>query len=222
MGPEAALLRAIEADPDDVDPQLVIADWLLAHGDPRGELIVLDQRQRTGQLADPEGIERLLMLAAEYTFPCAREPEEPVLPFARGNGLPAQYELAYEGRRYEIWAQQSTFMVDVYDRDGIVARHMFGATSGDWMDFVDEKRWNDDEAAAALAVFSDAIRYDTPFEPLRFPHHQAPPPAYDGGSRRIYRLPASACERWGVDKDRYGLAARDYVRWNWLWNVLVS
>ena len=38
---EAALLAAIERDPEDPAPYLVYADWLQARGLPRGELIAL-------------------------------------------------------------------------------------------------------------------------------------------------------------------------------------
>jgi uncharacterized protein (TIGR02996 family) len=42
------LEAAILADPDNADAYLVYADWLQAHGDPRGELIVLQHRGETG------------------------------------------------------------------------------------------------------------------------------------------------------------------------------
>ena len=49
---EAAFLAAIEEAPDDDGPRLVYADALLATGDPRGELIVLQcERARTGARA---------------------------------------------------------------------------------------------------------------------------------------------------------------------------
>jgi len=49
---EAALLDAIERDRDAAAPYLVYADWLLQRGDPRGELIVVqDELART---TDPE------------------------------------------------------------------------------------------------------------------------------------------------------------------------
>jgi len=75
MRPEVALLDAIRADPEDPAPQRAIANWLLEHGDPRGELILLDHRDRAGELHDPAAVERLLLLAAEYTFPCPRAPD---------------------------------------------------------------------------------------------------------------------------------------------------
>ncbi len=40
MTEEAELLELMRAAPDDEGPRLVYADWLLARGDARGELIV--------------------------------------------------------------------------------------------------------------------------------------------------------------------------------------
>jgi uncharacterized protein (TIGR02996 family) len=41
------LLAAVRADPEDVRARLVYADWLQAHGDPRGELIALQAQGLT-------------------------------------------------------------------------------------------------------------------------------------------------------------------------------
>ncbi len=59
------LLAAIRADRDDPAPYLVYADWLLAHGDTLGELIVLSYAG-TGS---PEKRERLAALRAERDPP---------------------------------------------------------------------------------------------------------------------------------------------------------
>lgn len=45
----AELERAIEANPDDTDAYSVLADWLQAHGEPRGELIALMLAGKTAQ-----------------------------------------------------------------------------------------------------------------------------------------------------------------------------
>lgn len=44
-GPELALLERVFAAPNDDAPRLVLADWLLDQGDPRGEFITLQFRQ---------------------------------------------------------------------------------------------------------------------------------------------------------------------------------
>jgi uncharacterized protein (TIGR02996 family) len=43
------LEAAIEADPDNPDGYLVLADWLQSQGDPRGELIVLQHASKTAE-----------------------------------------------------------------------------------------------------------------------------------------------------------------------------
>nr|HEX4312404.1 TIGR02996 domain-containing protein [Kofleriaceae bacterium] len=202
-----ALLDAIRAAPGDPGPQLVIADLLLEQGDPRGELIILDHGERAGRLTEPAAVERLLLLAAEYTFPCASEPDESLLPSTG----PAGYHnspciLHWNGLRYGIRYRPGSLLC--MTGDGTVTRvdecPTFTATSG----------WTDAETFATLAVFSDAIRHGTPLGPMRFPHHPSPPPVYDGGARRVYRLPERFMIPRGLARDRYGLAARDYRRWN--------
>src|SRR5262245_54833755 len=66
-----ALVREVRARPDDDDVRLVLADALLAHGDPRGELIALqlaatgdDERlshtERAARVNRADRIDRLL------------------------------------------------------------------------------------------------------------------------------------------------------------------
>ena len=56
----AALEKAIEADPEDADAYMVFADWLQGEGDPRGELIAL----HAGKKKKPA--DKLLAQQAEY------------------------------------------------------------------------------------------------------------------------------------------------------------
>lgn len=59
-----ALHAAVLAAPDDDGPRLVYADWLLAHGDPRGELISVQvELART-----PDGERRQELLAREHAL----------------------------------------------------------------------------------------------------------------------------------------------------------
>lgn len=217
----AELVRAIADDPDDPAPQLVIADWLLVQGDARGELIVLDHRERAGLLTDPDGIERLLLLAAEYTFPCAREPDESTLPFEGGGGYPVQYDVDHAGHHYYVRYRHGDLSVTIDDGDidsGVDYPDGFPDSLGCALD----GDWTDEETASTLAVLSDAIRAGTPFRGLRFPTMRNRLPEYDGGSRRVYRLPSSFTRPRGIARDRYGLAARDYHRWHALWSRLRS
>jgi uncharacterized protein (TIGR02996 family) len=51
------LEKAIAADPDSTQPYLVYADWLQAHGDPRGELIVVQHDLHGAPAAKREELE---------------------------------------------------------------------------------------------------------------------------------------------------------------------
>jgi len=213
----AELLGAIAADPDDPEPQLVIADWLLVRGDARGELIVLDHRDRAGLLTEHGAIEQLLLLAAEYTFPCAREPDESTLPFEGGGGYPVQYELHHGGHHYYVRYRHRDLSVTI-DDGAIDSGVAYPEAYDSDFDFDSDGDWTDEETASTLAVLSDAIRAGTPFPELRFPAMREPLPQYDGGSRRVYRLPEAFTRTRGIARDRYGLAARDYYRWHALWD----
>lgn len=54
---EAQLFADVYASPSDDGPRLVLADFLLEHGDPRGELVALQLARRDGRL-DAEGAAR--------------------------------------------------------------------------------------------------------------------------------------------------------------------
>jgi len=62
--PPPELMAAIIAAPDDAGPRLVLADWLLERGDPRGELIQL--QHRLGQRHDASLAERAAALLAAH------------------------------------------------------------------------------------------------------------------------------------------------------------
>src|ERR1700704_5217520 len=114
--PEAIELQAaISTAPHDADPQLVLADLLLSADDPRGELIVLDQRDREGRLEEPAALERYALLAAAYGFPRVT-PDDPVLPFAShywsGGG---SYILRYNGHIYYVRHRRDQVMLLVDD-----------------------------------------------------------------------------------------------------------
>jgi uncharacterized protein (TIGR02996 family) len=61
----AALLAAVIAEPDEITHRLVYADWLLARGDPQGELIHLCETQRAATSVAPELDARIDALQAE-------------------------------------------------------------------------------------------------------------------------------------------------------------
>lgn len=204
---EAIDLQAtITAAPDDVAPQLVLADLLLSADDPRGELIMLDRRERDGDLVDPDAIERLLELAAVYGFPRA-EPEDPPLPFAAESS--GGYVLRHQAR-----------IDQVRYRNGRVVHHVNYSPIGGWdVELASRDRWTPDEAAPIVRAIGDAIRAGTSIKDLRLPFERHPLPQYEGAAIRCYEVPRKFAIRRGVPPTAYGLAARDYRRWMALWGT---
>jgi uncharacterized protein (TIGR02996 family) len=219
VDPLPNLLAAITDDPHDFQQQLVLADHLLSLGDPRGELIVLDCHERTtpGGLTAPEAIEQLLLLAAEYTFPRARDVPDLVLPF-RGAPEAAAYDLSFEGAHYLIQYRRRILTITV----------QYGTSPGGVTQFPRKalervqaaSAWTADEARQILRVISDAIIAGAPLRHLQFPLGAEPLPEYPAGAVRCYRLPAQFTGPRRISPTRYGLAARDHERWNSIWNRL--
>ena len=206
---EALALQAeVAGAPDDVAPQLVLADLLLSAGDPRGELIVLDTRERSepGGIADPVALERYLLLAAEYSFPRAA-PDDPPLAFHGKSSPSVGYILERAGRVYIVRYGAGVMDVDVSAR-----------TLATWrLRLASRDTWTADETVVILRLLGDAIREGTPLDRLRFPFMRDPLPVYDGGPLRGYQLPRAFNEPRGLRRNRYGLAPRDYTRWLALW-----
>jgi uncharacterized protein (TIGR02996 family) len=223
----AELLAAIGAQPDDPDPQLVLADHLLSAGDPRGELIVLDHLERSapGGLTEPEAIERLLVLAATYGFPCARDEVEPMLPFESVDEYGGRDELHHGGRRYIVGYGTGSLYVwvvdegDDFDGNPEEYRPELAALLLDAPDSF-SGHWNDEERDVVLTLLSDAIRAGTPLSDLQIPYVGEPLPQYPGAPLRAYWLPESFVAAHGLSRDRHGLPARDYHRWHALWERL--
>jgi uncharacterized protein (TIGR02996 family) len=206
------LVREVDRAPDDLGAQLVLADWLISQDDPRGELILLDHRDRSGELDDPAGIEQLLLLAAEYTFPCARPSDDEPIVFVGGGAMPVQYDARFRGHEYFIRYRHGDLSAEVDDgeiRTGVEYPNGYPQELG----LAFDGEWTDEETALLLDTFRDAIRAGSPLGELWFPTEPIAPPTYDAGARRCYRLPADFTEPRGISRDRYGLAARDYDRW---------
>lgn len=216
-----ALVRAVDDDPDDLVAQLVLADWLTSHGDPRGELILLDHRERSGELHDRDGLERLLLLAAEYTFPRSRpEPANDVV-LVGGGGYPVQYEAIYRGHRYFIRYRHGDLTIDIDDGEVPTGVEYPEGYPQD-LNLLGDGDWTDEETELLLATFRDAIFWSSPLAELWFPTEKQAPPVYDAGPRRYYRLPKAFTEPRGIPNERYGLAARDHARWHAVWDRLRS
>jgi hypothetical protein len=221
--PVPALLAMIAADPGDLPSQQVLADHLLALGDPRGELLALDHSQQTtpGGMADPAAVERLLLLAAEYTFPRARDFDPPRLPFEGGGAHPVVFEVTYEGHHYALHYDDSRLSVTV-DRGLVRTRVEYPDGYEDDVNdgFARPHEWSEVETTVTLQVFSDPIRAGTPLDEVELPFMADPLPIYPAGPLRCYRLPEDFTRRRGIPRSRYGLAARDYRRWHAIWALL--
>lgn len=206
-----ALQQAIAAAPHDQMPQLVLADLLQDAGDPRGELIALDLYERTtpGGIVDRDTLLRYLLLAAEYSFPRALPDDPPVVFYSHGSQRPrfiaqhstGRYEVAYRARHLHI------------TRNGNVTRYVLARVEL-------ANSWTSDETFVILRLISDAILAGTHLGSLRFPFMSERLPVYDGGPLRGYRLPKPFLRRFGIPKDRYGLAPRDLARWTTTWERL--
>lgn len=208
-----ALQRAIDAVPEDEAPQLVLADLLQAAGDPRGELIVLDMRERVGDLVDTDGLTRLLFLAAEYSFPRAR-PDDPALPFTGYGSRPPRFSTLFERTHYHVRYTGGLFelFVDVQPQAILATR----------LDCESILEWTAEETALILRLLGDAIRAKTPLDQLVLPFSRHALPRYEGGPQRGYRLARRFLERFELPPERYGLAPRDYHRWMRIWQRIAQ
>jgi uncharacterized protein (TIGR02996 family) len=214
---EAKLLDAIREKPDDDRARLVYADWLLERGDVRGELIVLEHRERMEPegLVDPVALTRLLEIAADHGF--SQLPDDPdagILRFHGGGSCPVQYWLEYGGREYYL-RHRSGFSISVDDE-----------TVNEWDLDVEHGRWTDEECNVMLTIISDAIRRDLPLAELTFPDAAGflAHPAHRLGPVPQYVIPEEFWPLIGrpVPELRAGpyLAARDRERWYYLWKRL--
>ncbi|MEZ4239006.1 MAG: TIGR02996 domain-containing protein [Myxococcota bacterium] len=187
---EDALLAAIRAAPHDDGPRLVYADWLMARGDVRGELVSLEVSDRRGALG-PAGRVHLQALVAAHGYPHPELPPDPVaqLPWHGGGTHPTQYGLTHEGHHWYV-RQRYGFTIDL---DGVEIVD----ADVDWED------WNHlspAETNVVLTVLTEAILAGDPpgalqaaFDALEPPAH----PAYHAGRHPL----VSAVE------------ARDYERY---------
>lgn len=217
MDPVPPLLAAITDEPHDVQSQLVLADHLISLGDPRGDLIVLDchERMTPGGLVDPEALEQYLLLAAEYTFPRARDLPDLVLPF-RGTPAPVEYDVTHDSVFYRVRCRRRILTIFIAHGTNPVPSIQFPRKVLDRLK--EGSVWTADEARQILSVISGAIVAGSPLRELQFPLMTQALPEYGAGAVRCYRLPLAFTGPRHISPIRYGLAARDYERWHAIWN----
>lgn len=219
MSLEDDLVAAIAADPDDVGAQLVTADWLLELGDARGELIILDHRERTtpGGMIDPALIDRLLLLAAQYGFPCAHPPGPVMLSFSGGGSNPVRYAAYLAGRSYHIHYHYFRLSISI-DTIGPMVGYPVRFVRD--LETAEPGAWTDEEKLVILTLLSEAIRADTPLPDLCFPYSGVRLPVHEDAPLRAYALPVEFTAPRGLAAHQYGLAVRDHQRWHVLWRRL--
>ena len=201
MATESELLAAVAASPDDAT-RLVYADWLLARGDARGELIILDHMERTTPdgIANPDQVGQLLRLAAEHGFPHLPDPDAELLAFEQLGRTNEHWRLRREGHDYEIQRNGRTLTLAV--DGGARLENNLLAIAG---------RWTDEQTNALLTVMLNVIKNKADFQMLLFPPVDviAKLPAHRLGPLPRY-VSAEVIEDFGGD---WLLQARDHARW---------
>lgn len=208
---EEALLARMRSAPEDEGPRLAYAGWLLDRGDARGELILLDHRERKGEIGGSAELGRLLELAAEHGFP--RLPDDPdaaILRWRGGGSYPVQYDLDHDGHRYYLrW--RYGFSIDVDDVTVLECDLDLGCNE-----------WTFREANAILAIVSAAVTSGASLAELTFPDEAGfrTHPSYRVGRCPTYAFPHELMRARGLEDHDWTLDCRDHARWYDLWNWL--
>ena len=210
MATEAELLAAIAASPDDA-ARLVYADWLLSRGDARGELIMLDYKERTteGGIANPDQVGQLLRLAAEHGFPHLPDPDAELLAFEQVGRSNSQWLLRWSGHAYDVRCDANG--ISIAKDGGPPVENRLLAIRG---------RWSDEQTNALLTIVLRVIQNDARFEMVQFPavDQLAKLPAHRLGPLPKY-YSAEVSEDFGGE---WLLQARDHARWYAIWERMMK
>lgn len=201
MATEQELLAAIAASPDE-HTRLVYADWLLAQGDRRGELIHLDHKEQTtdGGLSSPDQMGQLLRLAAQFGFPHLPDPDADLLAFEQVGRENAEWRLVWKGRRYELRRHGDALQLSIDGAWPIENRSL-----------AIPRRWSDAQTNAILTIVLRVIQNGADFAALELPQpaQLATLPAHRLGPLPMY-YSAEVIEDFEAD---WLLRARDHARW---------
>src|SRR6185437_12255087 len=195
---DSELVAALRREP------LVYADWLLDRGDPRGELIMLQEREAE---LDADQLLRLLELSAEHGFiRLPDDPDEDVLRFAGGSRvdtgeLMVEYEVAHGGRSYRV--SEGRKLAITVDRETVYTGKPRGMLRPEVANII-------------LSAVSEAILEATPLDTLRVPDNLAADPRYRIGRFPTELVPDELAARWRPA--RRHIDFRDLARWRALAN----
>jgi hypothetical protein len=194
--------------------RLVHADSLLEGGDERGELIVLDERDREVELGAAE-LERLLVLAAKHGFPRpGGDPDEAIASTCSPAGWPWSHELQLLGETYELRHRDGELSLGRRDDPSSWQRTWVlsqpAATALERADTMSPRELN-----AVLTLVIDALR-EGRIESLRLTPELVRATAHRVGPLPRFGLPQAFAREHGLEGG-YSLQARDRDRWLALW-----
>jgi uncharacterized protein (TIGR02996 family) len=208
---DAGLLAAIATAPEDTQARLVYADWLLANGDERGELIAFDDADRRGhfeRFTDDPALHRLLVLSARYGFPrFPGDPDDALLVF---EPVGRQREMGWpDGEERRCALGDRVFIIGRVDRalyaelDSPEPGHrLFYPHGSDY--FRPDVALSEREVEVFTSIVSRALRLGRWLEEVDMPYYEA-----------IAELDRAWPERPDQSHPLFGVV--DYERWGRLW-----
>jgi len=207
-----AASAAIEIGSTELSDQarLVYADWLIGHGDKRGELIILEHRERTtpGGLTHPDQIAALLRLAAELGFPHLPDPDAVILPWQQ-LGRDHDFSVEHDGHHYRLQRRGALFLS--IDNGAAMQNTSLQLTE-----------WTDEQINVIMTIVSRAIRSGqaTGFGHIRFPSapEMARMPEHRLGPLPMY-FSAEILEDFAAN---WMLRARDHGRWYAIYDRMMA
>jgi uncharacterized protein (TIGR02996 family) len=189
--------------------RLVYADWLMSRGDRRGELIVLDHKERTtpGGLTHPDHVAALLRLAAEFGFPHLPDPDAHILPWQQ-LGRDHDYRVEHDGHTYTL-VRRATLLLAIDTKPPL-----------ENITLTLQERWTDEQVNVIMSMVSRAIRRGSEFTKLVFPEadEMRRMPEHRLGPLPMY-YSAEIIEDFEAD---WMLRARDHARWYRIYDRMMA
>ncbi len=200
MASETTFLRGIQADPSDVTVRLVYADWLDECGDPRGELIRLQEEMKTCEVWSDQ-YQALKPRRNQIRAVCdddwLRTLDYQIVHRPMFSRIPDGYENRFRliEESIEIWhglgisTMESTVDESAIEETGERLGFRLPLALRDWYLRFDQakKVWNTQDQWLAL----DKLHYDNELQAL------------------IFRVENQSCCLWGVAREDIGINSID-------------